>query len=98
MAKESGFDKDFGYLIPFLDRVAQAGNALSPEARAELQRLMTGEKEKWQRIRDVLAGAPVTSGAPPGRGPAPRTGSQPPRAATAPELPATLTVGSLRRG
>lgn len=98
MAKESGgFDRDFGYLIPFLDRVSQAAARLSPESRAELERLMSGEKEKWQRIRDVLAGAPGAAPTAVSRGPSPKP-ETPPRAQTAPELPRSLTVGSLRRG
>src|SRR5262245_5505294 len=50
------FDKDFGYLLPFLDRVANAGASLSdPAARARLKELIAGEKERWTQIRELLA-------------------------------------------
>jgi len=52
------FDKDFGYLMPFLDRVAAAANALSdPAAREELESLVSGEKERWLQIHKLLSGA-----------------------------------------
>ena len=91
MAKDSGFDRDFGYLMPFFDRIASASEGLSPESRAELARLMAGEKEKWQRIRAMLSGSAVVP-TPAQRGPTPA------RPARGPELPPGLTVGSLRRG
>ncbi|MFY9555365.1 MAG: hypothetical protein WAV47_11700 [Blastocatellia bacterium] len=51
------FDKDFGYLMPFLDKVAGAASALSdPDARTELTRLIAEEKQRWARIRDLLSG------------------------------------------
>ena len=53
-----GFERDFGYLIPFLDRIEQAGAGLTaPGAREELARLMSGEKARWIRIRELLVGA-----------------------------------------
>ena len=52
------FDKDFGYLMPFLDKVAGAAQTLAnPAARAELTRLVADEKAKWTRIRELLSGA-----------------------------------------
>lgn len=96
MAKDSGFERDFGYLMPFFDRISGASADLSPEARAELQRLLSGEKEKWQRIRALLGGsagsAASTGPSNAGRGP-----QAAPKSTTAPELSPTLTVGSLRR-
>ena len=82
------FDKDFGYLIPFLDKVARAADALAdPAARAELSRSMAEEKQRWARIQALLAGE---KGAPP--------------SATSASSPSTergtspgFTVGSLRR-
>ena len=51
------FDKDFGYLMPFLEKVAATANSLAdPSAREELTRLMAGEKQRWSRIRELLAG------------------------------------------
>ncbi|PTL80541.1 hypothetical protein [Vitiosangium sp. GDMCC 1.1324] len=58
MAKPAGFDRDIGYLMPFLDRVAAAAAEL-PEAsaREELARLMAEEKVRWARIQQLLGGA-----------------------------------------
>lgn len=105
MAKPAGFDRDIGYLMPFLDRVAAAAREL-PEAgaREELTRLMAEEKARWARIQQLLAGAA-------GRA-APATSAEGPRSpSAAPELArahadginrvqprqAGLTVGSLKR-
>ncbi|MFL5319528.1 MAG: hypothetical protein ACJ790_07710 [Myxococcaceae bacterium] len=99
MANSSSFDRDFGYLMPFLDRVAQAGSGLSPPARAELLRLVAGEKEKFARIRQLLSGAAASGGtrgdlpARPGAEQAARTQTVSERGR---ELPPRLTVGSLR--
>ncbi|MCE9666601.1 hypothetical protein LY474_02145 [Myxococcus stipitatus] len=85
----SAFDKDFGYLMPFLDKVASAASGLADAAaREELSRLVAEEKGRWQRIRALLQGA---SGAT-GDEAAPR--NEPPRR----EEPAVagLTVGNLR--
>ena len=58
MAAPGAFDKDFGYLMPFLDKVAAAtGDLADPAAREELTRLLAEEKVRWQRIRDLLKGA-----------------------------------------
>jgi hypothetical protein len=55
---EGQFDKDFGYLIPFLDKVAAAANNLSDAAaREELKKIMADEKSRWARIRQLLSGA-----------------------------------------
>ena len=55
---EGQFDKDFGYLMPFLDKVAASANNLSdPAAREELKRLMADERPRWSRIRQLLSGA-----------------------------------------
>lgn len=105
MAKPEGFDRDIGYLMPFLDRVAAAAREL-PEAgaREELTRLMAEEKDRWARIQQLLGGAAGRS-APATPAPSPRSPS------TAPELArahadginrvqprqAGLTVGSLKR-
>jgi len=54
----SPFDKDFGYLIPFLDKIAAYAKELpDPVAREELVRLIAGEKMRWERIRALLSGA-----------------------------------------
>jgi hypothetical protein len=50
------FDKDFGYLMPFLDKIGEAARSLSnPTARQELGELVAGEKVRWARIRQLLA-------------------------------------------
>lgn len=54
----SEFDKDFGYLMPFLDKVTAAASQISdPAAREEFARLVSGEKERWLRVRELLSGA-----------------------------------------
>jgi hypothetical protein len=59
MANPGAFDKDFGYLMPFLDKVTAAAQDLEdPAAREELSRLMAEEKSRWQRVRELLRGAP----------------------------------------
>jgi hypothetical protein len=86
------FEKDFGYLMPFLDKIAAAATALPDQAaRAELAQLITDEKRRWSRIRELLSGA--TS-----------TGEPTPTATAAKEVPSTpvklqpsFTVGSLRQ-
>ena len=113
MAKPTGFDRDIGYLMPFLDRVAAAARELPDAgAREELTRLMAEEKVRWARIQALLGGAPGRSGAaaPP---PAPRRAATmgPSSPSRVPELArahadeinrveprqAGLTVGSLKR-
>jgi hypothetical protein len=89
------YDKDFGYLMPFLDRVAGAAASLAdPAARAELTKLMADEKAKWARIRQLLGGASgqaVTQASVSSK-------STAPQAAASPEVrePLSFTVGSLR--
>ncbi|WP_241758555.1 hypothetical protein [Pyxidicoccus parkwayensis] len=52
------FDRDFGYLLPFMDKVAAAAAGLQDTAaREELTRLVAEEKVRWQRIRELLSGA-----------------------------------------
>ncbi len=55
------FEKDFGYLMPFLDKVAEAANSIQDQAaREEFIRLVGGEKARWTRIRQLLSGAPAS--------------------------------------
>ncbi|HWP42121.1 MAG TPA: hypothetical protein VNO14_02710 [Blastocatellia bacterium] len=55
---DGAFEKDFGYLMPFLDKVAaQTVSLADPAARQELARLMAGERERWMRIRELLSGS-----------------------------------------
>ncbi|MDC0714671.1 hypothetical protein POL68_39850 [Stigmatella sp. ncwal1] len=62
MANPNAFDRDFGYLLPFLDKIAAAAGGLeNPAAREELVRLVGDEKVRWQRIRELLQGAPGRS-------------------------------------
>ena len=110
MAKPAGFDRDIGYLMPFLDRVAAAAGELTDaSAREELTRLMAEEKVRWERIQQLLGGAPGRSTAggvsPPATSVSPRDSSRVPEPAraradginrVAPRA-AGLTVGSLRR-
>ncbi|QAT86927.1 hypothetical protein EJ065_5393 [Corallococcus coralloides] len=101
------FDRDFGYLLPFMDKVAAAAADLQDaSAREELVRLVAEEKVRWERIRSLLQGAPGQSG-----GAAPRaSASKAPPPAAAPPLARVssdgvnrvapresgLTVGSLK--
>lgn len=99
----SAFDRDFGYLLPFLDKVAAAAADLQDaSARAELSQLMAEEKVRWARIQELLQGAS-------GRG-ARQAAPVPPSPSVAPPLArvssdnihrvaplsAGLTVGSLK--
>ena len=55
------FEKDFGYLMPFLDKIAAAATTLPDQAAgAELAQLITDEKRRWARIRELLSGATST--------------------------------------
>src|SRR5690349_14382526 len=95
------FDKDFGYLMPFLDKIAAAAPSLAdPAARSELTKLMADEKAKWARIRELLSGAAGrATGAPAVTGPAAAGGGQNDSQTATPtalrESP-SFTVGSLR--
>ncbi|RKG80043.1 hypothetical protein [Corallococcus terminator] len=58
MANPLNFDRDFGYLLPFMDKVASAASDLpDASAREELVQLMAEEKVRWERIRSLLQGA-----------------------------------------
>jgi hypothetical protein len=102
MANPGAFEKDFGYLMPFLDKVAAAAGELPDvAAREELSRLVAEEKVRWERIRELLRGAPGRAGAPRGPGPHPEVAPRLARASAdninrvAPGM-AGLTVGSLK--
>lgn len=94
------FDKDFGYLMPFLGKVAEAANTITdPAAREELKRLVAGEQSKWLRIQQLLSGA-AAQAAPPAK-PSPGAGEKAAVGAPAPAEPQPVderrfTVGSLR--
>ena len=109
MAKPAGFDRDIGYLMPFLDRVATAANQLpDASAREELTRLMAEEKARWARIQQLLGG---TSGRSAAAAPRPLPTVSPNTPSTVPGLAraradeinreqprqAGFTVGSLKR-
>lgn len=86
----ANFDRDFGYLMPFLDKIEAAAASASPDARAELTSLVRGEKERWRRIQALLSGAPPAAAA--------RPTAAGPDTPTRPAPASALTVGSLRRG
>jgi hypothetical protein len=94
------FDKDFGYLMPFLDKVAAAANNLSETAaRDELARLMSDEKTRWARIRQLLSGSQGQAVAPSAQSqskPEPTGGSQAATETPIPREAFSFTVGSLR--
>lgn len=98
------FDKDFGYLMPFLDKVAEAAKGLADAgSREELTRLMAEEKARWARIRQLLAASGVARSSPPERpkSVAARVPQTAPPASAADDRPArepfSFTVGSLRK-
>ena len=85
------FEKDFGYLMPFLDKIAAAARTLPDQAAgAELAQLITDEKRRWARIRELLSGATSTGDS----APAATAGNEIPSAAM--KLQPSFTVGSLR--
>ncbi len=87
--QKSSFDRDFGYLLPFFDRVEAAASELTaPGAADELRQLMAGEKARWTRIRELLAGSSATAQGEPAQ-PAP---AQP----ASSQLPSGFTIGPLR--
>ena len=92
------FDKDFGYLMPFLGKVAEAANTITdPAAREELKRLVAGEQSKWLRIQQLLSGAAAQTA--PRANPAPGAGEKAAANAPAESQPTPerrFTVGSLR--
>jgi hypothetical protein len=96
---DSQFDKDFGYLMPFLDKVAAAAGNLPDQAgRAELAALVADEKQRWTRIRQLLSGATSETAASATRqSPAAGTpvADRPITDTSARQLP-SFTVGSLR--
>jgi hypothetical protein len=87
------FDKDFGYLMPFLDKIGAAATSLpSPAARDELQQLIAGERVRWTRIRDLLAGIEAPANPPSERASPAKAGAPLTEAPAAPKF----TVGSLK--
>ena len=97
---EGQFDKDFGYLMPFLDKVAAAAPGLADTAaREELMRLVADEKPRWSRIRQLLSGA---TGQPQKQSAAPAAQTLSSKASSngipsePPKEPLSFTVGSLR--
>ena len=94
------FEKDFGYLIPFLEKVAAAADTVADAAaREELKRLVAGEQSRWLRIRELLSGGPSTASRqtamPAAPVAQPSTGIPSPHGAQ-PSPPKQFTVGSLR--
>jgi len=58
MAGTGAFDRDFGYLMPFLDKLeAHAAGLPEGAAREELLQLVAEEKARWPRIRELAGGA-----------------------------------------
>jgi hypothetical protein len=99
MADEQ-FDKDFGYLMPFLDKVAAAAkNIEEPAAREELARLMSDEKAKWSRVRQLLSNPQGQPENPSAQSASTASGEAHRAAETSTTREAfTFTVGSLRPG
>jgi hypothetical protein len=89
------FDKDFAYLMPFIDKISAAATGLpDPAARAELSSLIADEKQRWGRIRQLLSGASGKISQP--SGPSARiTNSETAETSVTRDRP-SFTVGSLR--
>ena len=86
------FEKDFGYLMPFLDKIAAAASTLPDQAaRGELAQLITDEKRRWARIRQLLSGTTSTGES----NPVATAAGEAPSATVKPEP--SFTVGSLRQ-
>jgi hypothetical protein len=84
--KEGGaLDRDFAYLMPFLEKVQAAGSGLPAGSREELAALVAGERDRWTRIRALLAG-----------GGAPATAPQARASSPTPTGGSGFTVGTLR--
>lgn len=66
MAEQAPFAKDFGYLTPFLQKVKAHADSLGEgPVKAELQALLSGQLEEWDRVKTLLAGAPPKAAASP---------------------------------
>lgn len=94
------FDKDFGYLMPFLDKVAAAADNLrEPAAREELRQFMSDEKTKWARVRQLLSNPQGQPDNPSAQSNTTSSGEAQAAAETSITKEAfTFTVGSLRPG
>lgn len=100
---EGAFEKDFSYLMPFLDKIASASGAVSdPALREELAQLVSGQKERWTRIREILSGAAIPASEPGKKLNDSNSNSDNDSSSAAPDKPVReqfqFTVGSLRRG
>ena len=92
------FEKDFGYLMPFLEKVAAAANTITDAAaREELKRLVAGEQSRWLRIRELLSGGAATPSQPVAANPAAPSSQASVESPAQPSPPKQFTVGSLRR-
>jgi hypothetical protein len=79
---QDGFEKDFGYLMPFIDRIAAAANHIADDAaQEEFTLLVSDERARWTRIRQLLSGAQA----------------QPQQASEESKPQFQFTVGSLRK-
>ena len=87
----SEFDKDFGYLMPFLDRLSEAArNLAGKESNNELTLLIAEEKRRWARIRELLSADASSDATTPDNTKALHPLGESPKPAH------TFTVGSLR--
>ena len=73
------FDRDLGYLLPFLGRVIEYAEAQPEPLRGALLAELSGETARWAAIQALLDGAaPETSPTPkPTPAETPRPGLQP---------------------
>jgi hypothetical protein len=86
------FEKDFGYLMPFLDKIAAAASTLPDRGgRSELAQLIADEKRRWARIRQLLSGTASTGESQP----VAAVGGEATSATV--KLQPSFTVGSLRQ-
>ncbi|GEM_PF-4074083 len=53
---EQGFERDWGYLMRFLDKLEAAAEAMPPARRERLSTLLATKRQVCQDIRAVLGG------------------------------------------
>lgn len=101
-----GFERDFAYLMRFLEKIEAAAASAPPEVREELSGLVRGETARWQQVQALLAKRERPKGPVQARPAALSTAQKSPTADLATRHPgaaaearaAGFTVGPLRRG
>lgn len=92
------YEKDFGYLMPFIKRVSESARTASdPATREQLTQLVKDEEQRWTRIRELLSSSDsTTTNAPAATPSAERQAQAPAEQPSLTDRPYQFTVGSLR--